>query len=225
MHPVKTQISLGIHPVCSESSLSAWRKLGSLATHSAHSEDWSDWMDAQADLSLCWAHTILLVLLCQNDKQYDPDQTASASGDVWSGSSLFTQTCLYENFGSLRYILITFLVVLLKGKIILLSQVNGKLVTSSNHTEVVAMIKGKKLFQILSRFFYWHPNQPTFPQKFIFLYMSQTLYQICIVFLWLSPLDQWKGSRHSLLPSGSVLATFAGYSYADYLPTLGKKNM
>ena len=29
----------------------------SLATHWAHSEDWSDWADAQADLSLRWAHT------------------------------------------------------------------------------------------------------------------------------------------------------------------------
>ena len=37
--PVKTQISLGIHPVWSESSLSAWRKLGSSATHWAHSKD------------------------------------------------------------------------------------------------------------------------------------------------------------------------------------------
>ena len=35
----KTQISLGICPVWSESLLSAWRKLGSLATHWAHSED------------------------------------------------------------------------------------------------------------------------------------------------------------------------------------------
>ena len=35
----KTQNSLGISPVWSESSLSAWRKLGSLATHWAHSED------------------------------------------------------------------------------------------------------------------------------------------------------------------------------------------
>ena len=26
------------------------------ATHWAHSEDWSDWVDAQADLSLRWAH-------------------------------------------------------------------------------------------------------------------------------------------------------------------------
>ena len=86
----KTQISLDIRPVWSESLLSAWRKLGSLATQKAHSEDsdqpgyppslirvfavrmkkawvlsypksaqrrlWSDWADAQADLSLCWAH-------------------------------------------------------------------------------------------------------------------------------------------------------------------------
>ena len=39
VRPVKTQISLGIRPVWSESSLSAWRKLGSLATHWAHSKD------------------------------------------------------------------------------------------------------------------------------------------------------------------------------------------
>ena len=37
--PAKTQISLGIRPVWSESSLSAWRKLGSLATHWVHSKD------------------------------------------------------------------------------------------------------------------------------------------------------------------------------------------
>ena len=37
--PAKTQISLGIHPVWSESSLSAWRKLRSLATHWVHRED------------------------------------------------------------------------------------------------------------------------------------------------------------------------------------------
>ena len=39
VRPAKTQISLGIRPVWSESSLSAWRKLGPLATHWAHSED------------------------------------------------------------------------------------------------------------------------------------------------------------------------------------------
>ena len=39
VRPAKTQISLGIHPVWSESSMSACRKLGSPATHWAHSED------------------------------------------------------------------------------------------------------------------------------------------------------------------------------------------
>ena len=57
VRPAKTQISLGIRPVWSESSLSAWRNFGSLATHWAHSENWSDWADAQADLSLRWEHT------------------------------------------------------------------------------------------------------------------------------------------------------------------------
>ena len=38
VRPAKTQISLGMRPVWSESSLSAWKKLGSLATHWAHSE-------------------------------------------------------------------------------------------------------------------------------------------------------------------------------------------
>ena len=57
VRPPKTQINLGIRPVWSESSLSAWRKLGPLATHWAHSEDWSEWADAQADLSLRWAHS------------------------------------------------------------------------------------------------------------------------------------------------------------------------
>ena len=57
VRPAKTQISLCMRPVWSESSLSAWKNLGPLATHWAHSEDWSDWTDAQADLSLRWAHS------------------------------------------------------------------------------------------------------------------------------------------------------------------------
>ena len=39
VRPAKTQISLGIRPVWSESSLSAWRKLGSLPPYWAHIED------------------------------------------------------------------------------------------------------------------------------------------------------------------------------------------
>ena len=38
VRPAKTQISLDISPVWSESLLSAWRKLGSLATHWTHSQ-------------------------------------------------------------------------------------------------------------------------------------------------------------------------------------------
>ena len=56
VRPAKTQISLGIHPVGSESSMSVWSNLGSSATHWTNREDWSDWADAQADLSLCWVH-------------------------------------------------------------------------------------------------------------------------------------------------------------------------
>ena len=39
VRPTKPQISLGIRPVWSESSLSVWWKVGPLATHWAHSED------------------------------------------------------------------------------------------------------------------------------------------------------------------------------------------
>ena len=54
--PAKTQISLGIHPVWSESSLCAqWIAKDPSFLH-ADSEDWSDWADAQADLSLRWVH-------------------------------------------------------------------------------------------------------------------------------------------------------------------------
>ena len=38
VRPAKTQISLGIRPVWSESSQSAWRRIGTLATHWAYSE-------------------------------------------------------------------------------------------------------------------------------------------------------------------------------------------
>ena len=58
VRPVKTQIRLGMHPVWSESSLSTWRKLGVLNYPlSAQWSLWSDWADAQADLTLRWAHS------------------------------------------------------------------------------------------------------------------------------------------------------------------------
>ena len=68
VHPAMTLVSVGICPVWSESSLCAWRKCRSLATHWAHSEDsdktgWMPrliWVSAQSDQSLlgtqvfCW---------------------------------------------------------------------------------------------------------------------------------------------------------------------------
>ena len=56
VRPVKTQISLGIRPVWPETSLSVWRKLGSLATHWAHSEDWCPgWSESSLGAQpFCW---------------------------------------------------------------------------------------------------------------------------------------------------------------------------
>ena len=65
VRPAKTQISLGIHPVWSESSLCAQWVAKNLRFLHADSEDWSDWADAQADLSLCWAHTHFVGLSCR----------------------------------------------------------------------------------------------------------------------------------------------------------------
>ena len=66
VRPAKTQISLGIHTVWSGSSLSAWRKLASLATHWAHSED-SDQTGRIPRLIWVFAGRtlILLVLSCR----------------------------------------------------------------------------------------------------------------------------------------------------------------
>ena len=79
VHPAKTQISLGIRPVWSESLLSAWRKLGSLATHWAHSED-SDqtgWMPR-----LIWVfagHTVILLVLLWGGSYNDPSKAVIPS--------------------------------------------------------------------------------------------------------------------------------------------------
>ena len=63
VRPAKTQISLGIRPFWSESSLSAWRNLGSLATHWAHSED-SDQTGRMPRLTWVFAGRTLILLLC-----------------------------------------------------------------------------------------------------------------------------------------------------------------
>ena len=66
VRPAKTQTNLDIRPVWSESSLSAWRKLGPLATHWVHSED-SDQAGRMPRLIWVFAGriVILLVLSCR----------------------------------------------------------------------------------------------------------------------------------------------------------------
>ena len=98
VRPAKTQISLGIRPVWSESLLSAWRKLGPLATHWVHSEDWSDWADAQADLSLRWVHShiagfVTRRLICKInfglinlDTEMSPYATLLMEASAWPSS-------------------------------------------------------------------------------------------------------------------------------------------
>ena len=71
-------------------------------------------MDAQADLSLRWTHMPFCwfcheaahVVLCLKDadrmaNSVDTDQTAPKEA-VWSGSTLFAQTCLSENLEPLQ---------------------------------------------------------------------------------------------------------------------------
>ena len=55
VRPAKTQISLGIRPVWSESSLSAWRNLGSLATYWASLGGRPGWSESSLGAqSFCW---------------------------------------------------------------------------------------------------------------------------------------------------------------------------
>ena len=78
VRPAQTQISLGIRPVWSESSLSPWRKLWSLATHWTHSED-SDQTGRMPRLIwfVAGRTLILLVLSCRGS--YMPLQSLSAT--------------------------------------------------------------------------------------------------------------------------------------------------
>ena len=58
MHPAKTQISLDIRPVWSESLLSAWRNLGPLPTRKAHSKDSDKTGQMPRLICLHWAHRL-----------------------------------------------------------------------------------------------------------------------------------------------------------------------
>ena len=67
--PREDSDSLGIRPVWSVFTVCSIVVKGPMFLH-ADNEDWSDWVDAQADLSLCWAHVILLVLSYSGSNVY-----------------------------------------------------------------------------------------------------------------------------------------------------------
>ena len=69
MRPAKTQISLGIRLVWSESSLSAWRIIGSLATHKRDSED-SDQTGRMSRLICVFAWRICHLLVLSWGRSY-----------------------------------------------------------------------------------------------------------------------------------------------------------
>ena len=120
VHPAKTQISLGIGPVWSVFPIRMKKAWVLSYPLSAQRRLWSDWADAQADLSLCWAHShfvgfvmswlksIYSKMNYHNDPKFsdrqvwansvDPDQTAPR-GAVWSASTLFA--ILSTSFGNI----------------------------------------------------------------------------------------------------------------------------
>ena len=93
VHPVKTQISLGIHPVWSESSLCA--QWVAKDPSFLHADMLFRWTEAQADLRLCWAHMavcwfcheaahfILLVTSSLPTKDTEPNITRQISMASW----------------------------------------------------------------------------------------------------------------------------------------------
>ena len=85
--PAKTWISLAIRPVWSESSQSAqWLADDPMFLH-ADSEEWSDWADAQADLSLRWVHSF------QKVHSEDWSNCGCAGSSVFVGHSWLCGFC------------------------------------------------------------------------------------------------------------------------------------
>ena len=85
--PGKTQISLGIRPVWSESSLSAWRNLGPLATYWAHSEDPDQTGQMPRLIWVLAGHTLTLLVLSYHGSFYLYHQLAFINRvilDEWS---------------------------------------------------------------------------------------------------------------------------------------------
>ena len=96
VRPAKTQISLGIRPVWAESSLSAWRKLGSLATYWAQAKTLIRLGGWPADLSLRWAHShfvgfVMRRLICCRSSSNNSDICWNSHLVIFSESFRHTQ--------------------------------------------------------------------------------------------------------------------------------------
>ena len=103
---------MGIHPVWSESSLFTWRKLGSLASSNplnAQRRLWSDWADAQTDLSLGWAHShfvgfVMRRLIYQTPQQrWLPVSVTSRITTGTEGMQLLGSLLIYRCSGNYFY--------------------------------------------------------------------------------------------------------------------------
>ena len=123
VRPAKTQIILGIRPVWSESSLSHEETLGPYYPLSAQWRLLSYLADAQADLSLRWAHThffgfvmwlkyfvthcklvvsTVMILSLRTDISWQTVQTQiRLLHAVWSGCTLFANPS--TSFGPVTY--------------------------------------------------------------------------------------------------------------------------
>ena len=98
VRPAKTQFSLGIRPVWSESSLTAWRKLGSLATHWAHSED-SDQTGRMPRLIWVFAGCKVIMLVLSWGGSY----VHAFSGLIWGlDTYMNTLSCMLTIFSTGR---------------------------------------------------------------------------------------------------------------------------
>ena len=81
MHPVKTRISLGIRPAWSVYAVRMKKTWVLSYPMSAQQRLWSDWVDAQADLSLHWAHSHFVGFVTS--------QLISDQKDIWDYQYLF----------------------------------------------------------------------------------------------------------------------------------------
>ena len=89
--PAKTRIRLGIRPVWSQSSISAWRNLGFFATHWAHSED-SDRIERMYRLIWVFAECTWHLFLSCGGSRCTTTTTTTTFATHWAHSEDSGQT-------------------------------------------------------------------------------------------------------------------------------------